>query len=149
MLEGAAQPPADGAGGAAGADGLAGPFEPHSTEGITGQILAFVVGQQRTQMQRGSALFNVEVHHHRSVLAMRAAGGLGVPARLDQAHKRIDRGRQRRAVPAGPVGTAVVVFPLGDQRIKMRGQGSVERRRFVVGKFDAPAAALVAGGFGD
>ncbi len=56
VLQGAAQPPADRAGGPPGADDLAVAFEPDLAGGITGQVLAFGVGEQRTQMQRGDAV---------------------------------------------------------------------------------------------
>ena len=46
-------------------------------------------------MQRGGALLNIDVHHHGGVLPVWAAGRLGVPAGLDQAHKRLDGARQR------------------------------------------------------
>ncbi|VBA33669.1 hypothetical protein LAUMK191_04170 [Mycobacterium attenuatum] len=36
-------------------------LQPDFTGGITAQVLAFGVGQQRTPMQRGGALFDVEV----------------------------------------------------------------------------------------
>ncbi len=43
-----------------------------------------------------------------------------------------------------------VVFPLADQRITVRGQGSIERRRVEGRQGDAPTAEiLVAVGFGD
>jgi hypothetical protein len=48
VLQRAAQPAVDGAGGSAGADRLAVAFEPDFAGGITGQILAVGVGQQRT-----------------------------------------------------------------------------------------------------
>ena len=95
VLERAAKPPVDHAGRSAGADDLAVTFEPDFTRGITGQVSALGVGEQRTQMQRGGALLNVEVHHHSGVLPVWAAGRLGVPAGLDQAHKRLDGARQR------------------------------------------------------
>jgi hypothetical protein len=72
VLQGAAQPPIDHPGGTPGADGLTGAFEPHLAGGITGQILAFGLGEQRTQMQGRGAPLHIEVHHHRGVLAVRA-----------------------------------------------------------------------------
>ncbi len=50
VLQRAAQPPVDLAGRPPGADGLAVTFEPHFAGGITGQVLAVGVGEQRTQM---------------------------------------------------------------------------------------------------
>src|SRR6185312_12819114 len=64
ILEGAAKPPVDHPGRPAGTDNLAVPFEPDFTGGITGQVSALGVGQQRTQMQCRSALLDVEVQHH-------------------------------------------------------------------------------------
>ena len=90
VFQRAAQPPADRAGRPPGAMGLAVTFEPHLTRGITGQVLAVGVGQQRTQMQRRGALGHIDVHHHGGVLAVRAARGFGVPAGLDQPQKRIE-----------------------------------------------------------
>ena len=46
-------------------------------------------------MQGRSALLRVDMHHHGGVLPVWATGGLGVPAGLDQAHKRLVGGRQR------------------------------------------------------
>ena len=51
VLEGAAQPAVDQPGGPSGADGLAVALEPHFAGGITGQVAAFGVGEQRAQMQ--------------------------------------------------------------------------------------------------
>ena len=95
VLERAANPPADLAGRSAGADDLAGTFEPHFTGGIASQVLPFGVGEQRTQMQRRGTLLNVDMHDHRGVMAVWPASGLGVPSSLDQAHKRLDRAGQR------------------------------------------------------
>ena len=44
---------------------------------------------------------------------------------------------------------AVVAFPFIDQRIAMRGQGRIELRRLMVGKFDPPVGALLVGALGD
>ncbi|VBA33961.1 hypothetical protein LAUMK13_00378 [Mycobacterium innocens] len=96
VLEGAAKPPVDHAGRPAGTNDLAITFEPNFTGGITAQVAAFGVGQQRTQMQCGGALGHVEMHHHRGVLPVGAAGHLGIPSGFDQTHKRLDGGRQRR-----------------------------------------------------
>ena len=68
ILQRAAKPPVDQAGRPAGTNDLAVTFQPDFTRGITRQVSAFGLGQQRTQMQRRSALLNVEVHHHRGVL---------------------------------------------------------------------------------
>src|ERR1700752_5157537 len=80
----AAKPPVDLACRSAGADALAVTFEPDFTGGITGQVLAFGLGEQRTQMQRRGALLDVDVHHHSAVMPVRAAGHLGVPPSLHQ-----------------------------------------------------------------
>ena len=56
VLEGAAQPAVDQPGGAAGADDLAVALEPDFAGGVTGQVSAFGVGEQRAQMQRGDAV---------------------------------------------------------------------------------------------
>ena len=54
VLECTAQPAVDQAGRPPGADGLPVAFEPDFTGGITGQVSAFGVGEQRTQMQRAA-----------------------------------------------------------------------------------------------
>lgn len=95
VLERAAKPPVDQPGRSAGADDLPVTFEPDFTGGITGQVFPFGVGQQRAQMQCCGALLNIDVGHHGGVMPVRAAGRLGVPPGFDQAHKRLDRGRQR------------------------------------------------------
>ena len=56
VLERTAQPAVDQAGRPPGADDLAVTFEPDFTGGITGQVSAFGLGEQRTQMQRSGAL---------------------------------------------------------------------------------------------
>ena len=56
VLERTAQPAVDQAGRPPGADELPVTFEPHFTGGITGQVSAFGLGEQRTQMQRSGAL---------------------------------------------------------------------------------------------
>ena len=96
VLQRAAKPPVDLAGRTAGADDLTVTFEPDFTGGITGQVSAFGLREQRTQMQRRDALLNVDVHHHSGVMPVRPAGHLGVPPGLDQAHERLDSARQRR-----------------------------------------------------
>ena len=55
VLQRAAQPAADQPGRPAGADDLAVTFEPDFAGGITGQVSAFGLGEQRTQMQRRDA----------------------------------------------------------------------------------------------
>jgi hypothetical protein len=149
MLKRAAKPPVDHPGCAAGADGLTVPFQPDFTGGITGQELPVGVRQQRTQMQRRGTLLDVDVEHHRGVLTVWAPRRLGVPAGLDQAHKRLHGARHRRHLITGVSTVVVVVFPVGDQRVAMRRQRGVELRRLVVGQSDPPAAGLLAGGLGD
>ena len=95
ILQGATKPPADQAGGPAGTEGLAVTFEPNFTRGITRQESPFGVGEQWTQMQGGSALFNVDMHHHGRVLPVWTAGRLGVPSSLDQTQKCLGGARQR------------------------------------------------------
>ena len=96
MLKGTAQPTIDQAGRPPGADGLPVAFEPGFTGGITGQVSAFGVGEQRTQMQLSGFVLDIQMHHHGGVLAVRSAGHLGVPSGLHQAHERVDGVRQRR-----------------------------------------------------
>ncbi len=67
---------------APGTDRLAVALEPDFAGGIAGQITAVGVGQQRTQMQGGGVLGDVDVNHHGGVVAVGAPGGLGVPAGL-------------------------------------------------------------------
>ncbi len=83
VLEGAAKPPVDQPARPPGADDLPATFEPDFTAGITAQVSAFSIGEQRTQVQRGGALLDIEVHHHRGVLPVGAAGRLDIPAGLD------------------------------------------------------------------
>lgn len=64
VLQRAAKPPVDQASRSPGANDLAVTFEPDFTGGITGQVPAFGVSEQRTQMQFGRALLNIDVHHH-------------------------------------------------------------------------------------
>ncbi|OBI90214.1 hypothetical protein A5661_03175 [Mycobacterium asiaticum] len=92
----AAQAAVDLAGGAPGADGDTVAFEPHLVGGITAEVLAFGLGQHRTQMQRGGGLVHIQVHDHGGVLAVRAAGHIGVPAGLDQRQECFPVARQRR-----------------------------------------------------
>ncbi len=83
MLQGPAQPAADGAGRAAGTDGAAVAFEPHLTGRITEQVLAVIVGQCRSEMQGCDRFLDIDMHHHGGVLPVRAGRHLGVPAGLD------------------------------------------------------------------
>src|ERR1700759_3178770 len=87
VLEYAAKPPADQAGRPTGANDLAVTFKPNFTCGITRQGSAFGVGEQRTQMQGGGALLNVDMHHHGRVLPVWTARRLGVPSSLAQTQK--------------------------------------------------------------
>jgi hypothetical protein len=95
VLQCAAQPAADLAGVAPGADDLAIAFEPHLAGGVTRQVSAVGVREQRTQMQRRDAALEVDVHDDGGVLPVRAADGVGVPAGFDDAHDRIDGVRER------------------------------------------------------
>ncbi len=96
MLQGAVQPAVDHAGRPPGAEELAVAFEPGFAGGIAAEVAALGVRQQRTQMQCGDAVLDIDVHHHRGVLAVGAAGRLGVPAGLDQPQERLDGARQWR-----------------------------------------------------
>ena len=149
MLECAAKPPVDLAGRPAGADDRTVPFEPNLTRGITGQVAAFGVGEQRTQMQRAGALLDIDVHHHSGVLPVRPVGCLGVPSGLDQAHERLEGAWQRRHGIGCAASIAAILLPVGDQRVTMRRQCRVELRRIQVRKFYSPTSELVAGGLGD
>ena len=60
MLERAAKPPVDRTGRPPGTNDLAVAFEPDLTGGITGQVAAVGVAEQRTQMQGRGTLFNVD-----------------------------------------------------------------------------------------
>ena len=111
VLERAAKPPVDLAGRSAGSDDLAVTFEPDFTGGITGQVSAFGIGEQRTQMQRGGALLDVEVHHHSGVMPVWPAGRFGIPSGLDQAHKRIEGARQRRRDIGCALAIGAIVLP--------------------------------------
>jgi hypothetical protein len=70
-------------------------------------------------------VFDIDVHHDRGVLAVRAPRRLCVPARLDQTHERIhgirERGRLLRplvSIIGVMVGVGVVVaFPVRDQPV--------------------------------
>ena len=147
VLERAAQPPVDQPGCSSGTDGLAVTLEPDFTGGITGQVSAFGVGQQRTQMQCRGFLLNIDMHHHGGVLPVRAAGRLGVPARLDQTHERVNGGRHRGPL-TGHVcgfGGVVVEFPLVDQRIPMRRHRGIELRGLERAQGDPVRAARLGG----
>lgn len=148
VLEGTAKPAADSTGGAGGADDLAVALEPHLKGGITQQISAFVLRQQRAQVQCCGVLLNIEVRHHGGVLPVGPAGGLGVPSGFDQAQERIRGGRQGRCLICCAA-IVVVVFPLHHQGVKMRLQCRVELRCLQVAEFDPPAASLLVGGLGD
>ena len=140
VFQGAAKPPADRAGGAPGADRSAVAFEPHFAGGITGQIAAVVLAQQRTEVQGGRARLDIDVHHHGGVLAVRAADGFGVPAGLDQPQERLEvTGHRRRALR----GVVMGLFPLGDQRLAVRGQRRLELRPLDMGQFDPPPRELL------
>ena len=110
VLQGATKPPVDQPCHTAGTNDLAVTFEPDFTRGITRQVSAFGIGQQRTQMQCRSPLLDVDVHHHGGVLPVRAAGRLGIPARLDQTQKRLDGGRERGPLLRNALALAVIVF---------------------------------------
>ncbi|OCB29628.1 hypothetical protein A5675_05330 [Mycobacterium malmoense] len=147
MLERAAQPPVDRPRRPPGTDDLAVALEPRLTRGITGQVAAFGVGEQRTQMQRGRAPLNVDVDHDRGVLPVWPAGRFGIPPGLDQTQERLEGARQRRpllrpVVAAAVLAIAVIVLPLGDQRITMRRQRGVEFRRVEVREFDPPTGQV-------
>ena len=132
VLERAAQPAADLSGLPPRADDLAVTFEPDLAGGVTGQVAAFVVREQRAQVQRGDVPLDVEMHDHGGALPVRPAGHLGVPAGLDQAHERVHGVGQRWRLLGARRRSRVVAFPVGDQCIAMRLQGGVERRRFDV-----------------
>jgi hypothetical protein len=129
VFECAAQPAADLAGGAAGADRLAVAFEPDLAGRVAQQVTTFVRGQQRTQMQRGDGLFDVDVDDDGGVLPVRAARCVGVPSGLDEAHERID-GVGERGCCFGrlPAFGVVVVGPLGDRRVAVGLEGGFELR---------------------
>ena len=70
-------------------DRLPGAFEPHLTDGITGQIAPIGIREQRPHMQPPRRVgLNVDVHHHRGLLPVRPGSGLGAPAGVDQAQER-------------------------------------------------------------
>src|ERR1700742_4059387 len=149
VLERTAKPPIDQPRGTTGANDLAVTFEPDFAGGITGQVSTFGVGEQRTQMQCRSTLFDVDVHHHGGVLPVRASRRIGVPAGLDDAHKRLAGGRQRGLMIRVARASAMIVLPLGDQRVKVRRQGGVELRGVMMVKSDPIAAALLVAGRAD
>ena len=60
MLKRTAKPAVDQTGRPPGADDLAVTFEPHFARGITGQVSAFRLGEQRTQMQRSRPFFDIQ-----------------------------------------------------------------------------------------
>jgi hypothetical protein len=65
-------------------------FEPDLTGGIAGQVATVVVGEQRTQMQCGDPLVDVDVDDDGGALPVRAAGDVGVPAGMHEAHEPVD-----------------------------------------------------------
>ena len=66
-------------------------------------------------MERCGALRGVDVHHHGGVLPVRAAGGFGVPAGLDQPQERLHGARHRRPlIGSGGVAITVIAFPFGE-----------------------------------
>jgi hypothetical protein len=95
-LKSTAQPAVDQAGRPPGADGLPVSFEPGFAGGVTGQVLAFGVGEQRTQMQLSGFVFDIQMHHDGGVLPVGSAGHIGVPSGLHQAHESVGGVRQRR-----------------------------------------------------
>ena len=119
MLQGAAQPPVDRARRAPGADRAAGAFEPHLAGRIAAQVLAFGVGEQRTQMQRPDLLVDVDVHDHGGVLGVRASRHLAVPAGRDQLHERIHGIRHRRTRSALGVGGIGVIGEVGEVVVEL------------------------------
>ncbi|CAA0137332.1 Uncharacterised protein [Mycolicibacterium vanbaalenii] len=127
VFQGAAQPAVDGAGGPPGADDPAVALEPHLTGGVTQQQAAFGVGEQRSQVQRRDLVFDVEVGDDGGALPVRAAGGFGVPAGVDQVDERVHGGGHRRCLLG--VG-GVVAFPVGDQRLAAGIQRGVDSGRF-------------------
>ncbi len=136
VLQRTAQPTADLAGGAGGAEGLAVALEPGFDGGLAEQVLAFFVGEQRTQMQRGhrGVGVEVEVHDDGGVLAVRATCRLSVPAGFDETHERIDIIGKRWRLPVFNLSAGVVVvFPVGGQPVVMRAQAGVELGRFQAG----------------
>ncbi len=149
VLQRAAQPPVDHPGRAAGTNGLAVALEPDFAGGVTREVGAFGIRQQRTQMQRRDSLLDVDVHHHRGVLPVRASGRLGVPAGLDQAHERLDGARKRGPLIGVTRAAGLIVLPLGTQGVTMRGQRRVELRGVMMAQADPVAAALFVSGFND
>ena len=116
VLERTTQPPVDRPRRATRPDHLSVAFEPHFTGGITQQISAIRISEQRTQMQRREALLDIEMHHHRGLLPVRAARRLGVPPRIDQTHERRTRGGQGRRLLGGRVTIVPIALPFGEQR---------------------------------
>lgn len=86
----------DQAGRPPGTDGLPVAFEPPFTGGVTQQVSAFRLGEQRTQMPLRGTLLDIKMDHHGGAMAMRAGGRLGVPPGLDQTHERLTGVRERR-----------------------------------------------------
>ena len=130
ILQRPAQLAVDHPGGTPTPDRLAVAFEPHLTGRITGQIPAVGIGEHRADMQGGDAVFDIQMHHHRGLMPVRAAGGIGIPARIDEGKEGVQGGRERGpaqllligaitrpAVTVGVFGDVLVAFPLRDQRI--------------------------------
>ena len=149
MFQSTTQAAADGPRRPARPDHLAVTFEPHLTGGITQQVPAVRIREQRTQMQRSDALLHVDVHHHGGAMPVRAPRRLGVPPRIDQTHKRLTRGGQRRPLIGSLRTLVVITFPLGEQRIPMRRQRRIELRGLQSRKRDPVARALLVAGLGD
>ena len=148
VLEHAAQPATDRAGGSARADHFAVAGEPHFTGGIAGQILPLGLGQQWAEVQCADLPVDIEVHHHVGALSMGPALNLAIPSGLHQPQERIEARRHRGRVPTGIV-LFPVVFPLGDQRVAVRLEGGFERGRFDVRQGDPPEVECSIAGFGD
>ena len=72
VLERTAKPTIDQTRRPASADNLSVTFKPHLTGGITAQVSAICLREQRTQMQLRGALLDVEMHDHGRVLSVRA-----------------------------------------------------------------------------
>lgn len=150
VFQGAAQSAADGPRGPSRANGLTVAFQPYLAGGVAQEVLAFLVGEHRTQMQCGDAVLDVQMHCDRGVLTVRAARHFSVPAGFDQAHEGVDIVRERprlntlAAIPVGvPVILAVVTSPVGDQPIAVRSHRGVEFRCFHPRQPDPPRGVPV------
>ncbi|GAS96678.1 Cof-like hydrolase [Mycolicibacterium canariasense] len=78
-------------------------LEPDFAGGVAEQVLAFLVGEDRAEVQGGGSV-DVDVHDDGGVLAVWAGCGVGVPAGLDQAHERIGPGRKSVSAVGGALG---------------------------------------------